>query len=256
MNQRLKDKVAIVTGGTSGLGRAICLAFADEGATVVIGGGSIDEDGPQPTHLEIEARGGTARYYPVDVREPEHVDRLVRDTAAEFGRLDIIVNNAGAFPVIQSSIDITPEEWRRVVTTNLDGTWFGCRAAIEQMLSQGTGGRVINISSRIGLTGGGPGRASYCASKAGVSNLTRQLAVEFGSKGITVNAICPGFIPDTGSPISQSEERKETARRTTPHSRLGRVEDVAHAAVYLACDEAEFVNGHNLVVDGGELVTP
>lgn len=253
MDLLLKSRVAIVTGATSGLGRAIALAFAEEGAVVVVAGGVAEPEDPVTTHKMITSYGGTARYVPTDVRNYQQVDQLVAGTVEEFGRLDIMVNNAGAFLPIKPSLEITPDEWRNVIATNLDGTWYGCRAAIAHMAAQG-GGRVINISSRIGLTGAGPGRAAYCASKGGVSNLTRQLAAEFGRSGITVNAICPGFIPNTGSPLSQSAERQEQARSTTPHQRLGDPKDVASAALYLASEAGEYVNGHNLVVDGGELV--
>jgi NAD(P)-dependent dehydrogenase (short-subunit alcohol dehydrogenase family) len=242
MNFDFSGRVAIVTGAASGLGLAISDALESAGA-IVVRAGREDHDG----------RPGWRK---LDVRHAGEVDALVTSVAGERGRLDIMVNNAGLQASPGSSVEKPPQDWSDLVDTNLNGTWYGCRAAIRQMLAQDTGGTVINISSRLALSAGGPGRAAYAASKAGISNLTRQLAVEYGQHGIRVNAICPGFIPGTLGAMARDPERIEIARRQTPSPRLGTPADVAAAALYLASDAAGFVNGHNLVVDGGASATP
>lgn len=242
MNIDLSGRVAIVTGAASGLGLAIADALESAGAIVVRAG--------------REAGDGRPGWRKVDVRRAGEVEALVASAAKAHGRLDIMVNNAGLQPTPGSSVEKPAQDWSDVVDTNLNGAWHGCRAAIRQMLSQDGGGTVINISSRLAFSAGGPGRAAYAASKAGLSNLTRQLAVEYGSRGIRVNAICPGFIPGTLGPTARDAERIELARTQTPSPRLGVPADVAAAALYLASDAAGFINGHNLVVDGGASATP
>lgn len=257
MDQKLKDKVAIVTGGTSGIGRGIALAFAQHGARVVVA--DILErpvSGDKPTHEAILEAGGTAAFYQTDVASLEQVKELIAKTLNEFHQIDILVNNAAAFPTIQSSLLNEDSEWLGVVETNLNGLWFCCKYTLRQMLDQETRGKIINISSRIGLSGAGEGRASYCATKGAVSNLTRQLAVEFGPQGININAICPGFVPNTAQALTHDPERIKVAEQQTPYTRLGTVEDMAAAAVFLASSDSDFINGHNLVVDGGAFVRP
>ncbi len=258
MDRRLEGKIAIVTGSASGLGRAIALRFAEHGAKVVVADLRREpRDEETPTDLLIKKKWvGESLFIQTDVSQYAQVERLVKQTVEHFGRLDVIVNCAGIFSQVKPSIEKTLEEWEGVISVNLTGVWYCCQAAIRQMLRQAEGGKVINISSRLGLSGGGEGRADYCASKGGVSNLTRQLAVEFGPKGITVNAICPGFIPMTNRDIAALPGQLEVMQRRTPFKRLGRPEDVAGAALFLASADADFVNGHNLVVDGGALVNP
>src|SRR5262245_51214715 len=251
-NGRLAGRVAVVTGGTSGLGRAIALAFAREGAAVTIG--DVREwpaDGALPTAEAIRHDGGRAAYVAADVTRQGEGDAPVRRAVAEFGALDVMVNNAGVQSVLTSAIDKTEAEWARVIGVDLTGVWFGCQAALRELVRQDRGGRIINISSRLALQGVAPGRADYCAAKGGVSSLTRQLAVEAGPHGITVNAICPGFILTDATRDLAAAGKPEDVRPPTPYRRLGTPEDVAACAVFLASPESEFITGQNLVVDGG-----
>ena len=249
---RLAGRVAVVTGGTSGLGRAIALAFAREGAAVTIG--DLRErpaDGAPSTVEAIRSAGGRAAYAAVDVTSRVEVEALVRRAVTEFGALDVLVNSAGVLSVLTPAVDKTEAEWGRVISVDLTGVWFGCQAALRELIRQDRGGRIINISSRLALQGVAPGRADYCAAKGGVSSLTRQLAVEAGPHGITVNAICPGFIVTEATRELAAAGKLEEVRRRTPYRRLGTPEDVAGCAVFLASPESEFITGQNLVVDGG-----
>lgn len=257
MTKRFDGKVALVTGGASGLGRAIALRFAQEGARVLIAGTSREPRGggtPTDTLIRDEV-GGDAAFVKADVAEEAQVAAMVAEAVDRYGSLDLLVNSAGITPNIKPSIEYDAEEWGRVIQVNLVGLWFCCQAAIRRMLQQEGRGRIINISSRKGLIGGGEGRSAYCASKGGVTNLTRQLAVEYGPEGINVNAICPGFIPVPGNDIARRPGHLDAVRASIPFNRLGEAEDIAGAAAFLASDDAGFVNGHNLVVDGGALVS-
>jgi NAD(P)-dependent dehydrogenase (short-subunit alcohol dehydrogenase family) len=240
MNITLDGRVAIVTGAGTGLGRAIAETFTEAGANVVSVG-----RGTHPEHRD---------WRPVDVRRGDEVEALVESVVADYGGLDVVVNNAGISATDGSSVEKTFEDWSDIVDTNLNGTWYCCRAAIRHMLKQERRGTIVNMSSRLGLMAGGPGRAAYAASKAGVSNLTRQLAAEYGPRGIRVNALCPGFVPYTDSPPTRDPARIEIARRATPWVRLGVPQDIANAALFLASVASEYINGHNLVIDGGASV--
>jgi len=251
-NGRLAGRVAVVTGGTSGLGRAIALAFAREGAAVTIG--DVRErpaDGAPSTAEAIRSAGGRAAYEATDVTSRAAVEALVLRAVTEFGALDVMVNSAGVLSVLTPAVDKTEADWARVIGVDLTGVWFGCQAALRELIRQDRGGRIINISSRLALQGVAPGRADYCAAKGGVSSLTRQLAVEAGPHGITVNAICPGFIVTNATRELAAAGKLEEVRRRTPYRRLGTPEDVAGCAVFLASPESEFITGQNLVVDGG-----
>lgn len=238
MNFSLAGKVVVVTGAGSGLGKAIAEAFQRADA-IVIGAG-----------LEAAAESG-ARWHTVDIRKVDQVEAVIGAVVSEYERLDVMVNCAGVSATPGSSIEKPLDEWHTIIDTNVNGTWYCCRAAIRQMLKQPDCGNVINISSRLALSAGGPGRAAYVTSKAAISNLTRQLAVEYGRQGIRVNAICPGFVPNTAASITSNPEKIASAIEETPSPRLGIPDDVAGAAVYLASDAARYINGHNLVVDGG-----
>lgn len=249
---RLAGRVAVVTGGTSGLGRAMALAFAREGAAVVIGDlRDRPASGESPTVETVRRAEARAAFVRTDVTRREDVEHLVTTAVRDFGRLDIMVNNAGVLPPLTPAVEKTEEEWNQAIAVDLTGVWFGCQAAMKQMIRQGQGGKIINISSRLALLGGGPGRAGYCAAKGGVSSLTRQLAVEAGPHGINVNAICPGFIlTDMTASVAEAGKLEEVRHRT-PYHRLGRPDDVAACAVFLASPESDFITGQNIVVDGG-----
>ncbi len=245
---RLEGKVALVTGASRGIGKAIAQRFASEGASVVFA--SRSEKVLAGIAAEIRAGGGKAHYTYVDVRNYDSVLKAVETAAAYFGRVDIMVNNAG-IAMAQPSEELSPEDWTLALETDLSGVFFGCRSAGIQMMRQG-GGCIINISSIYGIVAA-PMRAAYCASKAAVNMLTKVLASEWAGKGIRVNAIAPGYIRtelvqgviDKGMlPVGALEKR-------TPIGRIGEVEDLLGAAVYLAGDESLFVTGTVMTVDGG-----
>ncbi len=247
---RLKDKVAIVTGSASGIGKAIALAFAREGAIVV--GADINVEGGKGTAREIEQSGGVAAFIETDVTEADRIRDLVEETVKRFGKLDIMVNNAGV-EVFQRLADTEDEMWDGVMAVNLRGVFLGTKHAVPKMLANG-GGVIINMASVAGIRGVG-GLAAYNASKGGVVILTKNTAMDYGSRGIRANCICPGFIatPMVEAVLSLpgADNMKNTVIDLCPEGRLGRPDEVAGCAVFLASDESSFVNGHALVVDGG-----
>jgi len=248
MSKRLAEKSALVTGGSSGIGRAIAQRFAEEGASLTIA--DVREE-PRleetPTHEVIRQEGNEATYVKTDVTSLTDLQEAVERTVEECSTLDVLVNSAGVASV-QSIVDTAEEEYRRVVSINQDGVFFGCKAAITQMQEQTDGGAIVNISSVGGLFGGA-NLSSYCTSKGGISNLTRALAIEQGPNDIRVNAINPGTT-ETAMTVKDIETAGEKGDRI-PLRRDAVPEDVANAALYLASEEASFVTGHNLVVDGG-----
>jgi NAD(P)-dependent dehydrogenase (short-subunit alcohol dehydrogenase family) len=251
---RLSGRVAIVTGGSSGIGRGIALAFAREGARVVVAdlreepkrGRYHETDVAAPTVAEIEREGGTGLFVQADVAEESAVRELLEQTVARFGGLDILVNNAGIH-LPGSSQDITVADWDRVVALNLRAVFLATRLAIPY-LRRSPHGRIIHVAS-VHAYGGGAGPA-YAPAKAAVVNMARDTALEVGRDGITVNALCPGYI-ETALQDYLTPEQIEACRQRTPLPRLGRPADVANAAVFLASDEAEWITGTSLVVDGG-----
>jgi glucose 1-dehydrogenase len=249
---RLAGRIAIVTGAASGLGRAIAIRFAQEGARVVVSDvRRTPREGGEPTETEIAAAGGESIRVDADVSRWDDVDRLVTATVERFGRLDVIVNNAGiAGAASKPLLETSEDDWDAIMAVNLRGVFLCCKRAVGEMLGQEpieeVRGRVINVSSQHGMVGS-PGHVAYCTSKGGVINLTRQLAVDYGREGVLVNAVAPGKIV-TGSP---EQTVTDYSWQRTPFSRLGRPEDVAGAAVYLASDDARYVLGTNLLVDGG-----
>jgi NAD(P)-dependent dehydrogenase (short-subunit alcohol dehydrogenase family) len=246
----LANRVAVVVGGTSGIGRTLALGLADAGAHVITSGrrqALIDEVADA-----IEERGRRSLRQPTDVHDTRSLERLRDACLAEFGRIDILVCAAG-ITKRQPSLDVTDEDWARIIETNLTGTFRACRVFGARMIEQ-RAGRIITIASLASFTGFFEVSA-YTASKAGVAGLTRALAVEWAPHNVTVNAIAPGvFRTDLNSALLDSPRGKELLTRT-PMQRFGRLEDLVGAAVFLASDASAFVTGHMLAVDGGFLAS-
>lgn len=256
MTDRLQGKTIAVTGGSSGLGRAMALAFAAAGANVFVADMHTNpREGGPPTAQMIVERGGTGEFVQADVSQWSEIDRLVSTVVQESGRLDVMVNNAIVAGKYSKGLLETEEgDWDAIMAVGLRGVFLCCKRAVQQMLTQEpvaeARGRIINLSSQHGMVGT-PGHVAYCAAKGGVINLTRQLAVDFGPRGIMVNAIAPGKILTTPLDEPDTPEILEYSNARTPFSRLGRPEDVAGAAVFLASDDCSYVSGINLLVDGG-----
>jgi 3(or 17)beta-hydroxysteroid dehydrogenase len=248
---RVKGKVAIVTGAAGGLGRAEAILLADEGARVVVT--DIDESAIEKVSAEINGRGGKCIHVKHDVAGESDWSRVIKNTLDEFERLDILVNNAGVI-FYKRIEDTSLAEWRALMSVNLDGVFLGVRAAIEAMKKSG-GGSIINIASVAGLIGN-PDAAAYHASKGGVRSLTKAAAIECSKAGygynIRVNSIYPGVI-DTAmaDPLKQDEVKYNTALSWHPIGRFGEPDDVAYGVLYLASDESKFLTGSELVIDGG-----
>jgi NAD(P)-dependent dehydrogenase (short-subunit alcohol dehydrogenase family) len=254
-DRRLEGRVAVVTGSASGIGRAIAIRFAEEGAAVVVSDVRADprEGGPKTEDVIADA-GGDATRIDADVSHWDAIDTLVGETVERFGRLDVIVNNAAiAGDHSKPLLETEESDWDAIMAVNLRGVFLCCKRAIAQMLEQEpigeVRGRVINISSQHGMIGP-PIHFAYAVSKGGVVNLTHQLAVDYARRGVLVNAVAPGKIL-TGSPEQADEESMAYAESRTPFSRLGRPTDVAGAAAFLASDDSLYISGTNLLVDGG-----
>jgi 3-oxoacyl-[acyl-carrier protein] reductase len=243
---RLANQVAIITGAAQGIGQAIALRFAAEGARVVIA----DVNGPaaDQTAREIETLGRTARAFEVDVTDAARVAALLEETQTHFGRLDILVNNAGV-GLNRPFLTTTLEEWERQLRVNLTGTFLCAQAAARVMVQQGRG-QIVNVASISGQRGG-QGRAAYGSAKAGVILLTRVMAVELAPLGVRVNAIAPGPVDTAQSRGTHTEATRRAYRERIPTGRYGTREEIANAALFLVSDESTFVAGHVLNVDGG-----
>src|SRR5271170_2992925 len=247
MTRDLEGKAALVTGGTTGIGRDTAVLFAKEGAKVVVSGRR-EAEGKETMDL-IRAAGGDGLFVQGDVSKAADVEDLVKKTVAKFGRLDLAFNNAGIegkwVPITEQS----EEDWDRTIDINLKGTWLCLKYEIRQMLKQGGGGAIVNMSSVTGLTGGA-GAATYCASKHGVIGLTKAAALENARNGIRVNAVCPAVIETPmGERLFGAPEMKKYALGLHPIGRLGSPTDVANAVVWMCSDNASFMTGQSLVLD-------
>jgi NAD(P)-dependent dehydrogenase (short-subunit alcohol dehydrogenase family) len=245
---RLAGKVAVVTGGARGIGRRIALTFAREGAKVLIG--DLLDDGGRTTAGEVRETGGEAAYQVCDVTKLDQVRALVDAAVTTFGRLDILVNNAATMRH-GTVVDLAPEDWEVGRASVLDAAFYGCKCAIPPMIQAG-GGSIISISSVHGLLAARHS-AAYEAAKGGLILLMKQVACDFGPQGIRANCICPGMIvTEIGEQrMAQNPERARLNAEIYPVRHYGRPEDIANAALFLASDEATFISGHALVVDGG-----
>ena len=245
---RLEGKVALVTGGGSGIGRAICERFAREGARVAVA----DWRGPaaEETVARIGAEGGAAVATSGDVASPEDAARMIEETVAAFGRLDMLVANAGQ-ALVATTTETTPEQWERVIGTNLTGCFLPVRAAIPHLIAAG-GGSIVNASSNQSSSGD-LSQTAYAAAKAAINTLSLSIATQFGRQGIRCNVVSPGPIRTPAFDRACPPVVVEDLIRHSLVPRLGRAEDLAHAVLFLASDEASYITGQILRVDGGQL---
>ena len=242
---QLNDKVALITGASRGIGRAISLALSAAGATV--GSLSRTNEALEKFHAAITRLDGRAGVYPCDIQDPEEVAAMVKAATADLGGPHILVNNAGLTRdnlIMRMSAD----DWAAPLNTNLTGA-FNCLKAVTRPMMKQRWGRIINITSVVGVTGNA-GQANYAASKAGLIGLTKSAAKELASRGITVNAVAPGYVA-TDMTAGLSEEIKLELTESIPLGRLGTPDDIAPAVVFLASDEAGYISGQTLLVDGG-----
>jgi NAD(P)-dependent dehydrogenase (short-subunit alcohol dehydrogenase family) len=258
----LENKIAIVTGSSSGNGRAIALRLAADGATVVCSdlqpearSGGYEEDSDVYTHDLIVKHGGRAIFVKADASSTADMTNLVDTAVAEYGRLDVIVNNAGIFTGLCTIIDEKEEDFDKTIAVNVKSVWLGSKLAITQFMKQDiqgpSRGKVINIASIGGLVGLAQ-EPGYCTSKGAVINLTRQLAVDFASEQINVTAVCPGYLATAMvRPFLDDPELNKALHDQSPWPSLGTAEDVASAVAFLASDESRWVTGSTLTVDGG-----
>jgi NAD(P)-dependent dehydrogenase (short-subunit alcohol dehydrogenase family) len=248
--QRLDGKVALITGGGSGMGRVASSLFAREGARVALTDVN-DEAGVQAAK-EIQASGGESLFVHADVSREDDAREMVRAAIEAFGRLDVLYNNAGVMLAEDGSIDATDESvWDRTLAINVKGVAFGCKFGIPAMIASG-GGSIINVASFVAWMGAATSQTAYTASKGAVVSMTREIAVEYARRGIRCNALCPGPIdtPLLAELLSDPERRRRRFVHI-PMGRLGQAEELAKAALFLASDDSSYMTGASLVVDGG-----
>lgn len=249
MPDEYKDKVVLVTGGSYGIGRAAAIGFARKGAKVSIA--DLDVERGEETLRRIKEAGGEAIFVKTDVSSEEDVKALVEKTVRTYGKLDCAFNNAGIHKQFVSTVDFSAEDWEEMINVNLKSVWLCMKYEIPQMLKQGKGS-IVNTSSAAGLVGA-PSNPAYPASKHGVVGITKSTALEFARKGIRVNCVCPGPTR-TGmneALAATSPEIVKAMDQKVPMGRIGEPEEVAAAAIFLCSDEASYITGHALPVDGG-----
>ena len=245
----LNQQVAIITGGGTGLGRAMALEYSRLGARLILA--SRSREHLEPTVAEIQKDGGEAIAVPTDVRDPAQVDRMIQETKKKFGGIDILVNNAAGNFICKAE-ELSPNGWRAVVEIVLNGTFFCTRAAGLEMIAQRRGGKILSVLATYAWTGG-PGTVHSAAAKAGVLALTRTLAVEWAAHKIRINAIAPGPVATEGasSKLWGNPEAEKKLLSTIPVGRIGTPQEIAQAAAYLVSPYAEYINGETLTMDGG-----
>ena len=245
---RLENRVAIVTGGSAGIGRATALLLSREGARVVVG--DYHEAAGRETVRMIEESGGTGLFVPTDVSEPDQVQAMIDKALQEYDGIDILFNNAGIL-FLGTVLETDLENWTRVMDINLTGTFLCSRAVLPHMIERG-GGSIINMTSSTGAHDAAPNIAAYVASKGGVALLTKCMAIDHAKDKVRVNAIAPGPTDTDMLRDNLTKEQLEEFQNTFPMKRLGKPEELAHTALFLASDEASFVTGAIIAVDGGQ----
>jgi len=252
--KKFEGKVALVTGSGSGIGQTTALAFAKEGAAVIVA--DISVDGGEETVQLIEKAKGEALFIPCDISQAEQVASLINTLVKKYGRLDYACNNAGIAETqkLSKHADYPEENWNKLMSVNLTGTWLCLKYEIQQMLKQQKGA-IVNMASIAGLVGEAGESGAYSASKHGMIGLTKTMAISYATQGIRVNAVCPGGIetPKLRFLLAQEEAKGliDDLVKQTPMKRLGQPEEVAEAVVWLCSDTASFITGHSLVIDGG-----
>jgi meso-butanediol dehydrogenase/(S,S)-butanediol dehydrogenase/diacetyl reductase len=245
---RYQDQAVLVTGGGSGIGQQVCFAAAREGARVAIG--DRDHDAAERTAASIRATGAGAQAFALDVADPASVDAFIAAAETTLGRLDVLVNSAGVREIV-AVLDLSFEEWHRVISINLSGTFLASQAFARRLIAAGKRGRIVNLASTLGLMAA-PKRAAYVASKHGVIGLTKQMAIEFGELGIRVNAVAPGVVR---TPLTeryfQDPEMTQIIRDIHAVGRWAEPHEIATAILFLAAEENGFITGAVLTVDGG-----
>src|SRR5580704_15933032 len=245
---RYQDQAVLVTGGGSGIGEQVCLAAAREGARIAIG--DRDREGAERTAASIRATGAEAHAFALDVADPASVEGFIAAAETSLGRLDVLVNSAGVREIV-SVLDLSFEEWQRVIAINLGGTFLASQVFARRLIAAGKGGSIVNLASTLGLMAA-PNRAAYTASKHGVVGLTKQMAMELGERGIRVNAVAPGVVR---TPLTeryfQDPAMQKTIRDLHAVGRWAEPAEIAAAILFLAAEENGFITGAVLTVDGG-----